>query len=221
MRRSTEQRVTYVLNTASKDPWVHGKNPHRQADYRSRYDLVKQYILPAILEQEFDEVIVAGCFEEGEGYCYIPVAPRCRDRRDALWQREIGARHATGDILVFGHDDHAPGKMFHGNLRMHMLGRNAARPDAPEWDLIVPRRIHGVTQAVLNNGFEDGPGKTSYTGGHIMVLKRWLWATVPWTSVNSEFWDCTQSRLWEEAGGKIHFATDLTHIDMEVAAGES
>lgn len=205
-------RTSYIINSAALDPWVHGSNPHRQAGYRSRAQLLEEKVLPTALEQGFDEVIVAGVYKEGKGYRYVPVTPRHRDRRDALWQREIGARHSTGDVLVFGHDDHMLGKDFLMRLEDHRFD---------EWDLLVPQRRHGITGAVLNNGFEDGPQKASYCGGHVMVLKRWLWAEVPWTACNTEYWDTSQSRLWKEAGAKIVFADDLIHLDVEASADES
>lgn len=208
-------KISYIINTAACDPWVHGSNPHRSAGYRSRLDLMRNRILPIALEQGFDEIIVAGAYEDGPGYRYLPVAPHYRDRRDALVQRERGARLATGDVLVFGHDDHCLGADFSCWLREY-CGAGAA-----PWDLLVPQRRHGITGAILNNGFEDGPLKSSYMGGHVLVMKRWLWAQVPWTSVDSEYWDTSLTRLWKEAGAKIVFADDLIHLDVEAAADES
>lgn len=201
-------RISYIINTASLDPWASASsNEHRSAGYRERYRLLKEQVLPAALEQGFDEIIVAGSFEEGPGYHYIPVAPRCRDRRDALWQREIGARHSTGDVLVFGHDDHKVGEDFAHYIHIE--------PPAEPWDLLIPRRVHGITGEDMNNGRLG-----DYCGGHVMVLKRWLWAQVPWTSIDGEYWDKSLTRMWREAGAKIVFADDLTHIDIEASASE-
>lgn len=206
-------RISCVINTAASDPWVHGRNPHRVAGYSSRYDLLTKRVLPAAVEQDFDEVIVVGTFEEGEGYRYLELPPRHRDRRDALAQREHGARHATGDLLVFSHDDHALAPDFVYTLRTKHAGG--------EWDLLVPRRVHGITGATLNNGFEDAPLKQSYMGGHALVMRRWLWAAVPWTSCDTEYWDTSMTRLWQEAGGRLAFAQDLVHIDVEAEEWES
>ena len=205
-------KTSYIINTACLDPLADGGNPHRSAKYRERHTLLTQRVLPAALEQGFDEIIVAGSFESGAGYRYIRVDPRCRDRRDALYQREAGARHATGDILVFGHDDHRLADNFCATL--HTCGVDG-------WDLLVPKRIHGITGATLNNGFEDAPGGQSYMGGHVLVMKRWLWAEVPWTACDTEFWDTSMTRLWQEAGAKIVFSTDLIHMDVEAGPNES
>lgn len=224
-------RISYIINTAASDPWVHGGNPHRQAAYRSRQALLRDKVLPAALEQGFDEIIVAGVYESGSNYRYLPVVPRYRDRRDALVQREQGARHATGDILVFGHDDHMLGEGFCQTLRTnYSIGLDTGVTDLdnmpvykapPAWDLLIPRRLHAITGATLNNGFEDSPNKASYMGGHVLVMKRWLWAEVPWTACDTEYWDTSMTRLWTEAGGKLVFADDLIHLDVEAAENES
>lgn len=212
-------KISYVINTASGDPHADGGNPYRSAQYKERYRLLKEKVLPAALEQGFDEIIVAGCFEPGNGYLYKPVPPRCRDRRDALWQREIGARHATGDVLVFGHDDHALGEDF-GRLLQLWIGHGDGECPCDPWDLLIPRRIHGITGAVMNNGFEDGPQGASYVGSHVIVMKRWLWAEVSWTACDTEWWDTSLTRMWKEAGGKLVNANDLTHLDVEAAEHE-
>lgn len=199
--------ISYIINSAALDPWVAGSNPHRSAAYRQRADLLRHRVLPAAIKQGFDEIIVAGCFEEGEGYTYLPVAPRYRDRRDALLQREAGARLATGDILVFGHDDHAIGNGFSSRL--------VEKADDPAWDLIIPRRIHGITGVEMNNGKAE-----NYCGGHVLVLRRWLWAAVPWTKLNTEYWDTSQTREWRAVGGKIVWDDDLVHIDVEAGQNE-
>lgn len=197
--------ISYVINSAAGDPWAAaGRNEYRSTGYRRRYELLKEEVLPAALKEGFDEIIVAGVFERGNSYHYVPVPPRCRDRRDALWQREVGARHSTGDVIVFGHDDHKVGAGFHSKLL-----------EQANWDLLIPQRLHGITGEVLNNGRQDG-----YMGGHVLVMRRWLWAAVPWTSVDSEFWDKSLTRLWQEAGGKLVYTDALSHIDIEATATE-
>lgn len=201
-------RISYIINSAASDPWIQdGRNPWRQAGYGSRYRLLKEKVLPAAMQQGFDEIIVAGCFEEGEGYRYVPVAPRFRDRRDALWQREIGARYATGNVLIFGHDDHA----LHGDWWDFLKW-----PEWDSWDLLIPKRIHGITGTELTNGKDKG-----YMGGHVLVMKRWLWAEVPWTACDTIFWDVSMTRLWKEAGGKLVYADDLVHADVEATENET
>lgn len=205
-------RISYIINTAASDPRVNTVgNPYRSAGYQRRYDLLKEKVLPAALTQGFDEILVSGCFEEGNGYTYVTVPPRYRDRRDALWQREIGARYATGDILVFGHDDHMLAPDFYDSLLNWCL-----HAKLPPWDLLIPRRIHGITGAELNNGKDE-----DYMGAHVLVMKRWLWAEVPWTLLNTIFWDTSMTREWRAAGGKLVWADDLIHIDVEATEEEA
>ncbi len=201
-------RISLIFNTASKDPAVQGGNPFRATPYSVRYALFKDKILLPSLEMGFDEVIVCGVFEAGEGYTYVPMKPMRRDRRDALHQRDLGGAYATGDLLVFCHDDHLPGPGFVEELKQLNVDTS--------WDLLVPKRLHGITGAELNNGRAD-----NYMGGHCLVMCRQLWAEVPWTSVDTEWWDTSLTRLWREAGARIVWTDALTHLDMEATEDET
>jgi len=201
-------KISLIINTAALDPWAlaQGGNMFRSAQYNSRAALLRSTLSDKLLK-DFDEVIVAGVFEEGEGYNYVEVAPRFRDRRDALWQREIGARHATGDILVFCHDDHRPGDNFGAILDI-----------SEPWDLLIPKRVHGITGATLINGSEADP---QYMGGHCLAMKRWLWAEVPWTSVDTEYWDVPMTKLWRSAGAELLWSDEVEHLDIEAQIDET
>ena len=201
-------KISLIINTACKDPAVAGaSNMYRSGSYGARYGILKDRVLPAVTTAGFDEVIVCGVFEPGEGYRYVPMQPRWRDRRDALHQRDLGASYATGDLLVFCHDDHTPAPGF-----VEVLQQIALDPD---WDLLVPKRLHALTSAELENG-----RALDYMGGHCLVMKRWLWAEVPWTSVNTEWWDVSLTRLWREAGAKIIWNDELVHLDLEAELTE-
>jgi hypothetical protein len=165
--------------------------------------LLSQEILPRTAD--FDEVILAGTIPPAllgdfPSIRYVPVPPRRRDRWDALVQREAGARLATGDILVFCHDDHAPGP----NLAAFL------RDLPPHVDILVPQRLHLRTGAVLNNGRVDG-----YMGGHCYAMRRWIWAACPLTSAPDEYWDTYFTPLWQKAGANIVWSEEVTHYDCE------
>ncbi len=196
-------RLSLIINTCAGDPLA-GQPVHGNRSYRQRYALLQTEILPIALSQGWDEVIVAGQFEEGLGYSYAEQQPIFRDRRDALWQRELGARMSTGHILAFSHDDHVFGDGI--VKRLHELCTH------DDWDLLVPRREdrNGV---LLNNG-----KASDYMGGHSLVMRRWLWAQVPWTSVDTEWWDTTMTRIWREEGGRIVWDDSISHIDMDCYA---
>ena len=195
-------KISLIINTASMDPRVaQGSNPWRSKLYGDRVSMVHKIVEEC---QDFDEIIVAGVFEpSAEGvYTYVDITQQYGDRRDALLQREIGARHATGDILVFTHDDHLPK---FGNKR---------KWKTEPWDILVPKRIHGVTGEELNNGREAG-----YMGGHTLCMKREAWAAIPWvTAIPPRSWDIPMTRIWKDAGLNIVWTDELVSVDLE--AGE-
>lgn len=213
-------KTSLIFNTACMDPLVRSsKNFWRTASYGDRVEVLKETIKCA---EGFDEIIVAGTFEPGEGYQYVEVQPRFRDRRDALYQREFGARYSTGDVLVFCHDDHRPGEDFCDKLLQVYLCINRTEQEKEswkeytDWDLLIPERRHLVTDEILNNGKEKG-----YMGGHCLVMKRWLWAEVPWIMLDTEYWDISMTRLWKEAGAKLLWVDDLVHYDCEATEEET
>lgn len=192
------------------DPLVRTQtNQHRSHPYAHRRTLLHDGVL-SWAHEEFDEVIVAGTFEKGDNYQYVEVQPRFRDRRDALYQREFGARYTTGNILVFCHDDHAPAEDFGQTLEEQYSGA------LQEWDLLIPQRKHPLTDEILNNGKDAG-----YMGGHCLVMKRWLWAEVPWTILDTEYWDIPMTREWKKAGAILNYADDLIHFDLEATTDEN
>jgi hypothetical protein len=163
-------RISIIFNTCSLDPLASSKqNLYRTKPYSHRANLLEETLNNL---KGFDEIIVAGTFKEGDKWDYVPVQPRYRDRRDALYQREFGARYSTGDLLVFSHDDHAPSPDFARILKSR---------DQTEWDILVPERRHHLTDEVLNNGRDD-----NYMGGHLLVMKRWIWAEVSWIEVDTD-----------------------------------
>ena len=194
-------KTSLIINTCSMDALAAPrKSLYANAPYGARASLLRDKIILAACIEGWDEIFVVGSFESGKGYRYIPMQPIYRDRRDALWQRELGARHATGDVLAFAHDDHmfAPGTL--AQLKKH--------PQA-WWDILVPERVDEKGN-LLDNGKDAG-----YMGGHCLLMKRATWAAVPWTSVDTEWWDVTLTRVWKEEGAKIMWTDDLTHIDLD------
>lgn len=198
--------ISLIINTCSLDPLLaESSNPYRAHTYAQRRKFVQS--LTSWAHQEFDEVIVTGFYEEGPNYRYVHVKPRFRDRRDALYQREYGSRYSKGDVFVYTHDDHAPAQGFAKILRSKLN---------EEWDILVPERRHSLTADLLNNGKEDG-----YMGGHTFVMRRWVWAETPWFIVDTEYWDVTLTRIWEEKGAVIRWVDDLVCYDLEAAKDES
>lgn len=202
-------KISLILNTACMDPIVAGRsNTYRDTNYLDRADILYKTIHSPAAD-DFDEVIVVGNYESGCDYKYVEVLPSTRTRADGLIQREVGARHATGDVLVFCHDDHRPYNNFAKVVRKH-YAYNQNRND-----LLIPQRIHEITGMKLNNGRDD-----DYMGGHCLVMHRSLWAEVPWTMTDLIFWDVTMTRLWREAGANLIWHDELVHYDLEALEDE-
>lgn len=203
-------KISLILNTACMDPIVASRhNTYRSAKYVSRSDMLKETIR---VSQGFNEIIVVGNYKSNirlPKYEYIEVQPSTRTRADGLIQREVGARHSTGDILVFCHDDHRPADDFSERIRIHYsYGKNRN-------DLLIPKRVHNITGSVMNNGRDD-----DYMGGHTLVMTRSLWAEVPWTMTDLIFWDVTMTRMWREAGANLVWHDELIHYDLEASEDE-
>jgi hypothetical protein len=202
-------RVSLIINTACADSIVGDRqNPFRSARYRDRARLLEHEVLPRC--GGFDEIVVSGVFpmslaDRFPSVRWVAVPQQRRDRWDALNQREVGARFVSADILVFCHDDHAPGAGLADYLRML----------PPDVDILVPRRVHLITGAVLNNGKADG-----YMGGHCYAMRRWIWATVPLTAAPDEFWDTYLTPIWRTAGAKIVWSEEALHYDCEATETE-
>ncbi len=197
-------RVSLIINTACMAPHAAvTKNPFRESAYSERTELIDK-----IIEQgeHFTECLVAGSFRAGSGYINVNVDPVFSDRRDALYQREIGARAATGSILCFTHDDHLP-----------QFSADDVRAHDPEWDILVPRRIHGKTGETLPNGQDEG-----YMGGHTLLMRREVWVAVPWLTVETaRCWDLVMTDKWIDEGFKIAYTDELTSVDLEAGENES
>jgi len=199
-------RTSLIINTSCGDPDA-GHVPTRAALYADRYEYVKRIV------SEFgpvcDELIIAGKLPEGEldGVDrYIEIVSGYGDRRDALLQREMGARVSTGDALIFTHDDHLPRW-----TRQDCEGQW----DLP-WDILVPERRHAITDELLNNGRDQG-----YMGGHTLVMRRALWVAIPWTSVvPARCWDLPMTNVWRKNGATIAFSDILKSVDLEAKIDE-
>ncbi len=197
------ERVSLIINTACMAPHASAtKNPFRSDAYSERTHTIKEILHSGA---DFDETIVAGVYEFGTGYTYLNVDAVYTDRRDALYQREIGARLSTGSILCFTHDDHLP----------QFTADDVCAHDS-DWDILVPKRVHGKTGETLPNGRDEG-----YMGGHTLLMRRDVWVVVPWLTVESaRCWDLVMSNEWRKQDFDITFTDDLVSVDLEAKEGE-
>ena len=205
-------RVSIVINTACGDAEAAGRhNEYRSAAYSTRAELLRQHVLPACTG--FDEIIVAGIFppelrKEFPHVQFVDVPPVRRNRWDALHQRDVGARYSTGDVVVFCHDDHAPGETLAAYLR-----------EMPQTtDILVPQRLHMKTRQPLINGRERLP---PYMGGHCYAMRRWIWAALPLTAAPDEYWDIVLTPMWQQLGARIVWDDSVVHYDCEATETEA
>ena len=200
-------RLSVVINTCCLGPRAHEITgswtftPHALRAYS-----LGNFILPFYrADASIDEILVAGEFVEGEGYRYVPCPSTHFSCIDALAQRQAAFEAATGDVIVFHHDDHMIDYTFAAKLKT---------ADMTKVDVILPERRRRTMggHEVLNNGGKDG-----YISGHCVVMTREACEKAPWNAVQHVFeWDVSHTRLIAAAGLRaLH--TDLIWCwDVEV-----
>ena len=210
-------RTTLIITTATGDPLVANEQRGGAGTgqlHAKRVEFLNDAILPAAA-QGFCETICAGRphhdLRTDLGVTYLYVSPIRRDRSEALNIREQATRLSTGEILVYSSDD-------------HKLSENFLQ-EMPEedWDVLTPKRLNGSSGNEMNSGAPDSKwfNYDGYSPAHCNVLKRRVWAKVPWTSVERiEAWDIPISTKWKEAGFKLEWTDKIWAIDLEAREGE-
>ena len=182
---------------------------------QDRIKLLESKILPQAILAEFDEVFVAGrpddsLAETFPEVTFLHIDPLSRTREEALHIREVATRYSTGDILTYMADDHAVEPNFTCSMPTW------------DWDVLTPQRIHGVTEEEINNGRPDGPWENwnGYSPAHCQILKRRVWAQVPWQSLHLTPWDVSITRLWRELDFKVAWTDEIRCVDLEIEVGQ-
>lgn len=176
----------------------------------ARRDLVDTLILPSIVRQGFDEVLVVGTHHDGPGYRYLHVPSVTGTTLDALIKRDVGAVATDADVLVYLADDHRLDPDFGEHLRD--LCRN------PDWDVAGPSRyvMRDGERLALNMGINQG-----YIGGHAIVVRRRALQILPWMAGrHSLVWDVDFTQESMRRGNRAIGATDgwLAVEDVEPGA---
>lgn len=175
-----------------------------------RWVLVNDLILPSVLGQGFDEVVVVGDGESGDGYRHLMVPAVTNTTIDALMKRDTATAATDSDVLVYLCDDHRLHPMFLVTLQSKYLHDET-------WDALAPQRfcLRDGQLCYLNMGQGE-----QYVGGHAVVCRRNLIREVPWmTAPHIAFWDKAQSYRWRGHGATIRYAdNDLLIEDVERGA---
>ena len=206
------KKLTMVVNTCALGPRaMETASATNGAVYAARRFALGNFILPAYLNDPFiAEVIVVGEWCEGEGYTYIHSPSRYFSSDDAIAQREAAAKVATGDIIVFQHDDH----ILHPKAARELVITEMNGADV----LVLPRFVRSMLGDISKpNG---GAATPPYIGGHCAAYTSHALATVPWRAVPAiREWDQAQTMLMRAAGLKISWPTNTPRVyDAELGA---
>ena len=174
-----------------------GKRPHNLREF-----LLKCFILPeAMANPAISEIIVAGEFEPGDGYIYVPARSVYFNCRDALHQRQRGFEVSTGDVILFQHDDHLVQGVF-----PPMEAFNSVQ-------VIVPQRR---TRMRVPTGERLNTGEGEYISGHAAFYTREAVAKCPWGQVPKVYqWDRAHTLQLRKAGYLAAIAEQVVAWDIE------
>jgi len=181
----------------------------------SRPQLIKDVILPSVLNQGFDDVFVVGDFPgAGATFRVLIVPPLTHSTIDALVKRDVGTLATDAEIIVYLADDHKLSDRFGDHVRdMQQKG----------WDVLVPSRfvMYNGQKLPLNNGElannqQIGDG---YCGGHCGVYRRRLIEKLPWSTMpHHRNWDLLGSLMQQRIGARFVWTPELEIEDVEPGA---
>ena len=206
------KKLSVVVNTCALGPRAASTaSATNGAVYAARRYALGNFILGAYCNDDFiSEVIVVGEWCEGEGYTYIHSPSRYFSSDDAVAQREAAAKVATGDIIVFQHDDH----ILHPKAARELVTSELHGADV----LVLPRFVRSMRGDLAKpNG---GAATPPYIGGHCAAYTSHALATVPWRAVPAiREWDQAQTMLMRAAGLDVRWPTNTPRVyDCEVGA---
>lgn len=176
-----------------------------------RWPLVRDQILPQVLQERFDEVVVAGDGESGTGYRHLNIPPITGTTVDALIKRDAASAATDSEYVFYLSDDHRP----------HVGALQALRAFVENHavEVLIPARTTWretedgllVTQYNLNSGAADG-----YCAGHAGVYYREILRMYPWTTApHDRYWDLLHSQRLRSMGVEFHYAVDVAVEDVE------
>lgn len=176
-----------------------------------RRNLLNLTILPALVAEGFDDLLVVGEHRADDRWRYFHVPDLTKTTNDALVKRDIGTLATEADILVYLSDDHMVLPGFAEELR-DMI----ARPIA-EWDVLVPSRWSDHPQdgrIRIPNGEEN-----KYCAGHGGVFRRRVVTRRPWTTYpHHRLWDLLISHQQLSDGVRYLCYPRLRILDCEPEA---
>lgn len=174
-----------------------------------RWPLVRDQILPQVLRESFDEIVVAGDGEAGTGYRFLDIPLITGTTIDALIKRDAAAVATESEYLCYLSDDHRPVPGFTQALRDYLQNHAA--------QVVIPARTtwrqveDGFVYYDLNSGAAEG-----YCGGHAGIFARSVLQQYPWACAPHDLlWDLTHSRHLQSLGVEFHYAPAVMVEDVQ------
>lgn len=198
--------ISLVINTVAGAPHAKHVMSSGRVPYSWRAYALRHFILPHYIQDpNIDEVIVAGVWFDAPGFTYVPVEPFSFNWADCIDQRQAGFEAASGNKIIFQHDDHI------------LWTKDLARITAMEGDVISPARCTQAREFVgerLNDGSRDG-----YIDGHCAMYSREVIKTCPWGAVPRTFTlDKSHTKQIQDAGFDIVWTDAVRCWDVEHGA---
>lgn len=175
-----------------------------------RRQLLDELILPSVLAQGFDEVVVVGDYHSGEGWRHLPFRPLTGSTIDALFKRDVGTLATSAEWIVYLCDDHRLHPDFSKDLALFL-----AEHSPGTGDIVVPGRFceRNGERIGLNMGWPGYLGR-AYCGGHGGIFPRAAIQELPWSVAPWDpHWDFHHSRILMDRGYHFHFQTGTIMIE--------
>ncbi len=170
-----------------------------------RKALVNGHIVPSIMDQGFNEVIVTADYRDRNVNLYIPSV--YNNTLDALVRKQAALEANEGDVVVYVSDDHYLDDCFLEGLRGRLRDK---------WDILAPFRftIRDGKLIPLNMGKDGAPdGGRDYVAGHAGIYRRSVLEAVPWQDIlvqteirkpaSALFYDTWGTHMMLDAGYKL------------------
>jgi hypothetical protein len=183
---------------------------------RKRRELLDELVLPSVLAQGFDEVVVIGDYHSGDGWRHLPFAPLLGNTIDAQFKRDVGAVATSSEWLFYLCDDHRVHPDFSKDLAAFMQEHHPTQQD-----VIVPARFceRNGEKIGLNMGWPGYLGH-AYCGGHGGIFPRKAIREIPWSVAPWDpQWDFYHSRFLQERNYNFHYMSGTCMIE-DIEGGE-
>lgn len=167
-----------------------------------RRQLLDELVMPSVVAQSFDEVVVVGDYHSGPGWRHLPFRPLTGSTIDAQFKRDVGTLATSAEWILYLCDDHR----LHPDFSKDLAQFVTEHPIGPR-DVVVPARFceRDGEKIGLNMGWPGYLGR-AYCGGHAGIFPRAAIQDVPWSIAPWHAnWDYFHSRILLERNYHFHY----------------